>query len=110
MYGGYINTSLYNSNYSGAGAPIFTPEFEIISQLSMNGMNIVKLKDPNPLSTNTTGTSYYLQSAATVNWVQQNIGSIITNYVSNNSIAIQKLLFSGNGSQFLCSDGVFRSS
>ena len=73
----------------------------------MAGYNIVGLLDPNSLSSN------FLQSAVSVNYLQNYINntifSSINNYLLNQSIQSQKLLFSGDGTTVLCSDGQFRS-
>ena len=77
-------------------------QFNINAQLSMVSNNIINVLDPDSLSNN------YLQSATTVNYIKNIVFGAINNYLINNSIGLQKLLFTGDGTKILCSDGNFR--
>ena len=82
--GQFINVSGFNNAFS--------------NNVNANNYKINNLSDP-----------VNLQDAATKNWIQNIVFQSINTYLSNNSIQIQKLLFTGDGTKALFDDGTFKT-
>ena len=97
--GDAINVSQYD-----ALSNFYLPLTAKINSLDCNGNvdfkshNLINVSDP-----------INLQDATTKNWIQNVVFQSINTYLLNNSIQIQKLLFSGDGTTFLASDGTYKS-
>ena len=82
--GQFINVSGFNNAFS--------------NNVNANNYKINNLSDP-----------VNLQDAATKNWIQNIVFQSINTYLSNNSIQIQKFLFTGDGTKALFDNGTFKT-
>lgn len=81
----------------GSQLPTFKKTLNILEEVNMNNKNIINVADP-----------VNINDVSTKNYIDNIVFQSINNYLINNSIQIQKLLFTGDGSTLLCSDGIFR--